>query len=220
MGVPADACAVGQDLRHAPEELEGEGFLLPLKPIDGRGDRLYDPVQSPGPRRLFANAFDVREGDLDLLELHPLFLDAVDVHEDVEDRRPRARTAALGAPQDAVHDDALARRDRPGDVVLHVGLDALRLFPAAEDLWRLLGLDLLGVEVLRRLPQQLAFRARGRALAAALVLVALERLAERLPLLRLLDDRVAPQALERGVDDLPTEPRRLPPQPLRRHVRP
>ena len=147
---------------------------------------------------------------MDVLELHAFLLRAVHLEEDVENRRLRAGPPALRAPQDPVDHDALAGRDLPGDVVLQIPFEPLRLLAAAQDLRRLLNLDLLCVEVLGRLADELELRARRGPTAPALRFVALHRLAERLPLLRLLDDRVASQALERRVDDLRPHLRRLP----------
>src|SRR5205814_1601390 len=71
------------------------------------------------------------------------------------------------------------------------------------------GLALLRVEVHRRLGHQAEFRRARRPFAASLFLIAFERLPERLPVLRLLDDRPATEALEERVRHARTDLGRL-----------
>src|SRR5439155_299568 len=81
-------------------------------------------------------------------------------------------------------------------VVFHVGAQPLRLFSTPQSFRRFLDLDLLRVQVERCLREQLELRRARRPLASALLLVALERLPERLAVLLLFDDRPAAEALE------------------------
>src|SRR6266540_4245754 len=66
---------------------------------------------------------------------------------------------------------------------------------------RILNLELLRVEVQGRLREELEFRCARGTLAPSLFLVALERLAEVLSILRFLEDRPAPEALKQRVRD-------------------
>src|SRR5439155_640547 len=82
---------------------------------------------------------------------------------------------------------------------LQVEREPLGLLAAAEPFGRLLDLELLRVDEERGLREELELRRARGALASALLFVALERLAEGLPVLGFLDDRPASEALEQGV---------------------
>src|SRR5436190_82724 len=74
---------------------------------------------------------------------------------------------------------------------------------------RLLDLELLRVDEEGRLREEFELRRARRAFASSLFLVAFERLAEGLSVLRFFDDRPASEALEQGVRDPRTDFGRL-----------
>src|SRR3990170_1802977 len=214
--VTPDASSVRHQLRHTAEQLERQRLLLRGESVQRGRDARDDVLEDVRVRRLRLDQPDVLLRDLDLLELPLLELQGVRVEEDVEQGRLLARLASLAAPQDPVEDDAHPRRDLACEVVLHEAAQALGLLPAPEALGRFLDLDLLGVQVPGRLPEELELRRARAPLAAALVLVALEGLAERLAFLGLLDHGAAPEALERRVDDHRADLRGLPDEALHR----
>src|SRR5205807_2220562 len=148
-----------------------------------------------------------------------LFLfDRVHVHEDVEQRGLRTGPTLLDASQDAVHDDPFSRRDATREVVLQVEGEPLGLLAPAQAFGRLLDLEFLRVDEEGRFCEELELRRARGTLASALFLVALERLAEGLPVLRFFDDRPASEALEQGVRDPRTDLRRFAHEAFNRDV--
>src|SRR3989449_1053382 len=220
MDIPTDPPAVGHDLRHPAEQLEGEGLLLDVHPIDRGCDRRGDQAENVRARSDLPDPMGIFLRDLDFFKLDPFHLDRVDVDEDVEQGGALSRPSPLHAAEDSVQDHPLPRRDPAGQIVFHVGAQALRFLTAAEPLRRLLHFDLLSVQVQRRLREECEFRRTGGSLASALLLVAFQRLSERLPVLLFLDDRPAPEALEQGPDDLGAHLRALADEPFARDVLP
>ncbi len=189
-----------------------------MQPVDGRRDGVHHHPENVGIRARLSDESLVLLRDLDFLELDLLLLNRVHVHENVEEGRLRSWPAPLDAPQNPVEDDPLSRCDASREVVLDVGGQALRFLAAPESLWGFLDFNLLGVEVLGCLRQQLELRSARRAFAAALILVALEGLPERLAVLVLLQDGAAPQALEQGADDTWPHLRRFADEAFHGHV--
>src|SRR6058998_40433 len=218
MDVPANPPPVGHELRDPTEQLQGEGFLLHVHPIDRGRDRCRDQAEDIGARTDLPDPVSVLLRHFDLFELDPFHLDRVDVHEDVEEGRALPRSSALDAPEHAVQNHALPRCDAAGQVVFHVGAQPLRLLAAPQPFRRFLNLDLLRIQVQGCLGQQFELRRTRGALAPPLFLVTLQGLAERLAVLLFLDDRPAPQALEQSPHDLGTDLRALPDQAFDRDV--
>src|SRR3989442_2957005 len=218
MDISADPPPVGHDLRDPAKQLEGEGLLLHVHPIDRGRDRRGDQPEDIGARSDLPDPVGVLLRHLDLLELDPFHLDRVDVHEDVEESRALPRSSALNAPEHAVQDHALPGCDATRQVVFDVGAEPLRLLAAPQALRRFLDLDLLRVQIQRRLRQEFELRRTRRALATPLFLVTLEGLSERLAVLLFLDDRPAAQALEQSPHDLGTHFRALANQAFDRDV--
>ena len=218
MDVPADASPVGHDLRDAAEKLQGERLLLHVHPVHGGGDGCGDHPEDVGTRAHLADEPGVLLRDLDLLELDLFLFDRVHVHEDVEQRGLRTGPTLLDASQDAVHDDPFSRRDATREVVLQVEGEPLGLLAPAQAFGRLLDLEFLRVDEEGRFCEELELRRARGTLASALFLVALERLAEGLPVLRFFDDRPASEALEQGVRDPRTDLRRFAHEAFNRDV--
>src|SRR3989449_859220 len=198
---PPDPPAVGHDLPPPAEQLEGEGLLLDVHPIDRGCDRRGDQAENVRARSDLPDPMGIFLRDLDFFKLDPFHFDRVDVDEDVEQGGALSRPSPLHAAEDSVQDDPLPRRDPAGQIVFHIGAQALRFLPAAEPLRRLLHFDLLRVQVQRRLREEFEFRRARGPFASALLLVAFQRLSERLPVLLFLDDRPESiQVEERGLE--------------------
>src|SRR3989449_582213 len=211
---PPDPPAVGHDLPPPAEQLEGEGLLLDVHPIDRGCDRRGDQAENVRARSDLPDPMGIFLRDLDFFKLDPFHFDRVDVDEDVEQGGALSRPSPLHAAEDSVQDDPLPRRDPAGQIVFHIGAQALRFLPAAEPLRRLLHFDLLRVQVQRRLREEFEFRRARGPFASALLLVAFQRLSERLPVLLFLDDRPASEALEQRTDDLGADLRALADEPF------
>src|SRR5207247_9869081 len=143
MNVPSNSPSVRHRLRDAAEQLEGERFLFDVHAVHRRSDRSRDHPENVRARARLTDELSIFLRHFDFLELDVFLLDRVDVHEDVEEGRLRARTSLLDATQDPVHHDALTGSDASGEVVLDIQCETLRLLPAAQTLRRFLDLELL-----------------------------------------------------------------------------
>jgi len=213
--VPPDLRPVLELLGGAPEQLQGDALLDLLVAVDGRGDGAHDPLEDLGGLRLPLYRLLVLLGDDHLLVLVLLELHGEHREVDVEQGGLDA-VALLLAPEDAVQDDAVPGGERPRQVVLEEGREALGLGPSPQPLGGLLHLHLLRVDVHGLLRQQLELGASGRPPAPLLLLVALHRLPEVQPVLRLQDPGGAAHAAEDAEDEPRAHLGGLADQPLHR----
>jgi hypothetical protein len=132
--VTADPGAVREVFGDARKQLQRHREFGFFEPIDRGRDRADDPLVDVLALGQLDDLAFVRVGDLHLLELFVLDLDADPVHVHVEHRRLLAVGAPLVQLEDADRRDVVAGGHPPADVVLDVHVDVLGRLAAAQAL--------------------------------------------------------------------------------------